>query len=142
MQNQILLLSLYQQTQRTMITFEQFVRQNTKSNERGCRILSSFFERFPKMTMSQAYQSEVERWNEIKTRSERVSKFEAFLQQQGCQEVQSNISESRYYFYKGVKYRFSAHIYPTGSMTKRYEDGSYAIVDFAADPEIINQITY
>lgn len=94
------------------------------------------------MTLSQAYEAEVARWAEVKGLSAKVRDFEQFLQEQGCEVKQSNISESRYYFYKGVKYRFSAHIYPTGSMTSRWDDGSYNVVDFAADPEIINQIQY
>lgn len=127
-----------------MITFEQFSRQYVFTNEKKgyCRLTQNFYDRFQGMTLSQAYQAELVRWAEATGLSAKVREFEQFLQEQGCEAKQSSISESRYYFYNGVKYRFSAHIYPTGSMTSRWEDGSYNVIDLAADPELINEINF
>lgn len=152
---QIFFLSLYQQNEtrnpsssnpkrgsRKMMTYEQFCKPFIYTNEKKgiCRLNSDFRNRFPGMTLKQAYESEIARWSSIVELYNKVKKFEQFLQSQHCQLVESKVSESRYYFYNGVKYRFSSHVYPTGSMTKRWEDGSFAIVDFAADPELINEI--
>ena len=73
-----------------------------------------------------------------KGRFDKIRDFENFLIAQGCKRENSNISESRYYIYNGVKYRFSGHIYPTGSMTNEL----LKVVDLAADPELIDNIKF
>lgn len=127
-----------------MITFEQFSKSYIYVNEKKgfCRLTSGFYQRFGKMTLRQAYESELVRWAEVKERHAKIEKFEQFLLSIGCQRIQSNVSESRYYHYNGVKYRFSSHFYPTGSMTQRYQDGTYSVIDLTADPDLINEIEY
>lgn len=66
----------------------------------------------------------------------KISAFEKFLIDKNARCVQSNKSESRYYYYNGKKYRFSNHIYPTGSMTNEL----LGIVDLCADVELIYEI--
>nr|DAS53782.1 MAG TPA: hypothetical protein [Caudoviricetes sp.] len=66
----------------------------------------------------------------------KIAAFEKFLNDKNARCVQSNKSESRYYYYNGKKYRFSAHVYPTGSMTNEL----LGIVDLCADKELINEI--
>lgn len=66
----------------------------------------------------------------------KISEFEKFLTDKNARCEQSKISESRYYYYNGKKYRFSNHIYPTGSMTNEL----LGIVDLCADIELIYEI--
>ncbi len=66
----------------------------------------------------------------------KISAFEKFLTDKNARCVQSNKSESRYYYYNGKKYRFSAHVYPTGSMTNEL----LGIVDLCADEYLINEV--
>lgn len=68
---------------------------------------------------------------------EKIDAFEKFLIKNGCQCKQSNISESRYYTYNYITYRFSGHIYPTGSMTRNGQ-----MVDFAANPWLIEEVDF
>lgn len=79
-------------------------------------------------------------YNNVVVLKERIAKrdlFESFLRSQ-VEEKQSNISESRYYNYNGVTYRFSSHVYPTGSMTSL--DGSK--IDLCADLHLIDNINF
>lgn len=126
-----------------MLTFEQFINQYTIVNEKKgcCRIKVDFFDRYGKTTLPKAYAAYVEQVSEYMGYREKIKRFEAFLKEQGVEDVQSNISESRYYFYNGVKYRFSAHVYPTGTMTQKWGE-QYVVVDFAADPELIETINF
>ena len=126
------------------MTLEQFRNQYIIVNEKKgcCRIKVDFFNRWGNVSFPQAYAKYVAEISEFMGYREKIKNFETFLREQGTEEKQSNISESRYYFWNGVKYRFSSHIYPTGSMTKKYEDGNYWVVDFAADPQIINEINF
>lgn len=66
----------------------------------------------------------------------KISAFEKFLIDKNARCEQSKISESRYYYYNGKKYRFSAHVYPTGSMTNEL----LGIVDLCADEELIYEV--
>lgn len=66
----------------------------------------------------------------------KISAFEKFLESENAGYQQSNKSESRYYYYKGNKYRFSSHVYPTGSMT----DYTLGVYDLCADKELIYEI--
>lgn len=66
----------------------------------------------------------------------KIAAFEKFLENENASYQQSNKSESRYYYYKGNKYRFSAHVYPTGSMT----DEAMNVYDLCADKGLIYKI--
>lgn len=66
----------------------------------------------------------------------KIASFEKFLESENAHFVQSNKSESRYYYYNGKKYRFSAHIYPTGSITNEL----LGVVDLCADKELIYEV--
>jgi hypothetical protein len=74
----------------------------------------------------------------IKSRWLKIERFEAFLRSQNVEEKQSKISESRYYNYNGVTYRFSSHVYPTGSMTNL----DFGKVDLCADPHLIDNVQF
>ena len=79
----------------------------------------------------------------IHERNEKIHRFEQFLHDHAERIQQSNISRSTYYQYKGTEYRFSNHVYPTGSMTQRNYDGKgYSKVDFAADMDLIDEIKW
>ena len=67
---------------------------------------------------------------------DKIKKFEQYLISQNARCVQSSKSESRYYYYKCKKYRFSSHIYPTGSMT----NDLLGVVDLCADKCLIDEI--
>lgn len=134
---------MYQQKGTTMLTLDQFINNYIIVNEKKgvCRIKVDFFDRWGNTSFPKAYAVYVAEVSEQMGYRTKIKAFETFLKEQGVAEVQSNISESRYYFYNGVKYRFSAHIYPTGSMTQHYE-GNYTVIDFAADPQLIDTIKY
>ncbi|ETD21449.1 MULTISPECIES: hypothetical protein [Prevotellaceae] len=76
--------------------------------------------------------------NELKRLREKVNAFEAFLIEQNVRCIHSSKSESRYYYYNHVKYRFSSHIYPTGSMTNKV----LGIVDLCADRHLIDEVDF
>lgn len=122
-----------------MMTTERLFQLFCKNNTNGAgRKEIRYIERYGDVPFEEAfvvYLSEINQYKELK---EKIEKFENFLNESGVECIQSNISESRYYYYKGVKYRFSSHIYPTGSMT----NSIMGVVDFAADPELINEVVY
>jgi len=121
------------------MTLRQFIKDYTTTRKDGSlRILRDYKEKFGAMPFEQAYEQEQARISKIAERRMRIQAFEEFLIQQGARCENSRISESRYYYYKGVKYRFSAHIYPTGSMTNEMLN----IVDFAADIHLIDDISF
>lgn len=66
----------------------------------------------------------------------KITAFEKFLADKNARCEQSKISESRYYYYNGKKYRFSNHVYPTGSMTNEL----LGVVDLCADKELIYEV--
>jgi hypothetical protein len=74
-----------------------------------------------------------------------ISSFKNFLLANG-QYSRSNISESEYIHYNGCCFRFSGHVYPTGSMTQLAGEGEgwmgYKKVDFAADPKLIYKFQF
>ena len=95
---------------------------------------------FGNMPVVQAYaqykaehDARMAKYEELKNK---IANFEKYLISQNARFVQSNKSESRYYYYNGKKYRFSNHIYPTGSMTNEL----LGVVDLCADKELINEI--
>lgn len=66
----------------------------------------------------------------------KIHAFENFLIERNARFTQSQQSESRYYYFNGKKYRFSNHVYPTGTMTNEL----LGVVDLCADKEIIYEI--
>ena len=118
------------------------LRFTSSSKKKGVRKNAEFRRKFGNMPIMQAYkQYKVEQElldKKILDLRTKINNFENFLRKQGVKCTQSNISESRYYYYNNKKYRFSGHVYPTGSMT----DDLLGVVDFAADPELINEIKY
>jgi UV DNA damage repair endonuclease len=117
----------------TIPTFEQF--KKTFTNGVG-RPEKRFIEQYGNVSFEDAYPLYVTRITKMFSTSDKIDSFEKLLNTLGLQCVQSILSESRYYHYNGIKYRFSSHIYPTGSMT------SDTCVDFAANPELIHTITF
>lgn len=123
---------------------ERFIKNNTTVRKDGSvRMLKCFREKYGEMSVDDAFElfySELERLN---TLHDKVDAFERFLYNEylegRCTRQQSNISESRYYTWNSVKYRFSRHYYPTGSMTA---DFGLKIVDLCANPELIETIKY
>ena len=114
-------------------TFEQFKKTFTNGAGRKER---RFFETYGDVSFEEAYPIYCERIKLVIKRQEKISDFEKYLQSQGVEKIQSNISESRYYYFGGIKFRFSNHVYPTGSMT------SETCVDFTANPEMIDNIKF
>jgi hypothetical protein len=120
--------------------YESFNLRYTKKNE-GLVINADCRHDFPNMTLEEAREAFVkaerprlERLNELIWK---VEMFERWLQLcQGVEPVQSNVSESRYYYFDGYKYRISHHVYPTGSMT----DETLKVVDLCADKELIDEV--
>lgn len=117
----------------TIPTFEQFKKIFTNGAGKPER---RFIEQYGNVSFEDAYPVYVERITSMFSTSEKIEAFEKFLRSLGLEEKQSNISESRYYNYNGMKYRFSNHIYPTGSMTSEF------CIDFAADPQLIHTIKF
>ena len=122
---------------------QMFVNNNTKTRKDGSiRILECFKCRFGNMSIDEAFELH---YAEVMGRVallDKVKEFEKFLwneyREGRCQREQSSKSESRYYRWNGIKYRFSSHVYPTGSMT----DELLGIIDLAANPELINNVKY
>ena len=67
----------------------------------------------------------------------KIDAFEDFLIKNNYQCNQSKISESRYYSFNYLTYRFSGHVHPTGSMTT-----PGIMVDFAANPWLIDEVDF
>ena len=124
-------------TMTTRKLFELFVKHNTKGRD-GITPNAYFKRTYGDISFEQAFESYLTNVNDFLSLKKKIDKFESFLLKEGCQRIQSNISESRYYYYGGIKYRFSSHVYPTGSMT----DKIMGVVDLAADPELINDVIY
>lgn len=95
---------------------------------------------FGNMSVVQAYaqfKAEHEkRCAESERISNKIAAFERYLIANNARFTQSGKSESRYYYFNGKKYRFSAHVYPTGSMTNEL----LGVVDLCADKELIYEI--
>lgn len=117
--------------------YELFVKNNTRHGD-GITPSWMFKRDYNDMSFEEAFNIYINRIGRFKDAIEKVRRFENFLIKEGCDPIKSNVSESRYYFYKGIKYRFSGHVYPTGSMTNEI----LGIVDLAADPELINNINF
>lgn len=120
-------------TKNKIPTLEQFKKTFTNGAGRPER---RFIEQYGNVSFEEAYPLYVERIIEVLSTLDKIVAFEKHLRSLGLEEKQSNISESRYYYHNGMKYRFSAHVYPTGSMT------SENCIDFAADPQLIHTIKF
>jgi hypothetical protein len=114
-------------------TFNLFNRTFTNGAGRPDR---RFVEKYGEMSFEEAYPLYLKEIEKINENSKKINEFEKHLISLGINCTQSNISESRYYNYNGMKYRFSSHIYPTGSMTNEN------CIDFASNPELINNISF
>lgn len=114
-------------------TLQLFTRTFSKSNGKADR---RFIEKYGNVTFEEAYPLYLEMCFGVLGRAKKIDAFEKHLRNIGAKMQQSNISESRYYYLNGMKYRFSSHVYPTGSMT------SEMCIDFAANPEMIDTITF
>lgn len=110
-----------------------FKKQNTNGVGKRER---RFIDTYGDVTFDEAYPVYVAKIQGFFNLQDKIDKFENYLISIGVNCTQSNISESRYYFWNGIKYRFSSHVYPTGSMT------SDICVDFAADKHLINSIEF
>lgn len=119
----------------TQELFKLFCRNNTNGAGRKER---RYIQRYGDISFEEAFPVYLAEMADITGIMDKVKKFEQFLIDKGIECTQSNISESRYYSYNGIKYRFSSHVYPTGSMT----DKILGVIDLAADPELINEINF
>lgn len=121
----------------TQKLYELFVKNNTKGRD-GITPNANFKRTYGEISFEEAFESYLIQVNSFLSLKKRIEEFEHFLQSEGVERIQSGISESRYYHYNGIKYRFSSHVYPTGSMT----DKTMGVIDLAADPELINEISF
>ncbi len=110
-----------------------FIKTFSKSNGKPER---RFFEMFGNVTFEEAYQVHMKKINSHRDMQSKIDAFEKHLIFINAPFSASSVSESRYYDYNGITYRFSSHIHPTGSMTSETK------VDFAANPELINNISF
>lgn len=117
--------------------YECFVKNNTKSRD-GVTPNANFKRTYGDVSFEEAFEVYLKEVSYYIGLREKIDEFENYLQREGTRMEKSNISESRYYYYKGIKYRFSSHVYPTGSMT----NDILGVVDLAADPELINDVVY
>lgn len=122
---------------------KRFISNNTAVRKDGSlRLLACFREKYGNMTLDEAFESFYAEVTGFLSLKDKIKAFENFLRKEvaegRCRYEESRISESRYYRWNGTKYRFSSHVYPTGSMTDKIMN----IVDFAADPELINNVKY
>ena len=95
-------------------------------------------EKYGDVSIETAFQQFKEERMVAVRRYRKLQEFEKFLHNNAQRITQSSQSLSTYYQYNGVEYRFSNHIYPTGSMTN--SDGSK--IDLAADIHLIDKITW
>ena len=114
-----------------------FVKNNTKGRD-GITPNADFKRTYGDVSFEEAFDVYLMGVNSFISLKKKVEDFEKYLLSIGIKRIQSNISESRYYYFNGIKYRFSCHIYPTGSMT----DKAMNVIDLAADPELINEISF
>ena len=113
-----------------------FKKNNTKNRD-SINVNEKFIETYGNVTLEEAfYNVFLPKVNIIDARNYKIEQFEKHLLSIGVEPQQSNRSESRYYYHNGNKYRFSSHVYPTGSMTS--ED----CFDFAADMHLIDDIEF
>lgn len=114
--------------------YKLFVKQNTNAN--NGKILKCYREKYGETPIEEAFEQYYQGICEYDTLCDKVDRFEGYLLRQGIKPTNSNISESRYYHFKGLKLRFSSHVYPTGSMT----DKLMKIYDLCADKHLIDEV--
>ena len=117
--------------------YELFKLGNTKRRD-GITPNASFFRKYGNVTFEEAFEVYLREINSFMELRKKIDEFESFLIGSGCKRIDSGVSESRYYYYNSIKYRFSSHVYPTGSMTNNV----MGVVDLAADPELIENINF
>lgn len=113
--------------------FQMFVKNHRRPNGQPTE---RFIENFGNISFEEAFE---QHWAYVMTREElrrKIAIFERYLLWLGVEPRQSSQSESRYYYYEGCKFRFSSHVYPTGSMTEEL----LKVYDFAANPELIDEV--
>lgn len=114
--------------------YKLFVKNNTNRN--NGKILKCYKEKYGDMPMEEAFEQHYQSICEYEKLCERVDNLETYLLNQNITPVRSNISESRYYHFKGLKLRFSSHVYPTGSMTDRLMN----VYDLCADKHLVDEV--
>ena len=120
---------------------ESFERNFVHENRDGSkRLLAAARERYGTSDMDEAFEKYKQEHLELHRQHEKIRSLEKFLRENATQIAQSRQSESRYYYYNGTVYRLSRHVYPTGSMTRGWPDGTFDKVDFAADPYLIDKV--
>lgn len=117
--------------------FELFILDNTKGRD-GVNPNSNYVRTYGNVSFEEAFEVHLSNVASFVSLNDKITKFEKFLIANDAKVTHSNVSESRYYLYNGIKYRFSGHVYPTGSMT----DKILGIVDLSADPELINEVKF
>lgn len=118
---------------KTIPTLEQFTKSMTNGVGKKDR---RFIEQYGDVSFLEAYPLYVQHIKSFFSIDDKIQAFENYLINLGVEATQSKVSESRYYYWKGVKYRFSSHVYPTGSMTSDF------CVDLAADRHLIDEIQF
>lgn len=125
----------------TLYTFKlTYTKTGGKQGHERMKKNTKYRRTFGNMPVVQAYaqykaehDARMERYEEL---ARKIANFEKYLIENNAHFVQSNKSESRYYTYNGKKYRFSNHVYPTGSMTNEL----LGVVDLCADNYLIDEI--
>ena len=82
--------------------------------------------------------AEIKRLTTLFNREKKITAFEEYLESVGANVNHSSKSESRYYNFDGVVYRFSGHIHPGGSMT----NFDMNKIDLTAEPHLIDNIDF
>lgn len=123
---------------------QSFIERITVKKKDGTRrLLSSFRKEYGNDPDIEKIWQEVEipRLKKIQLKTLLTTKFEQFLKKEveaGRARVeQSKQSESRYYRWNGADFRFSSHVYPTGSMTQHHVLNIYDMTDYDIIFEVI-----
>lgn len=125
----------------TLYLFKQnYTKVVGKEGHRKTKKNTKYRREFGNMPIMQAYaqfkaeqDARMKKYNEL---ANKIANFEQYLIANNAHFEQSKRSESRYYTYNGKKYRFSAHVYPTGSMTNEL----LGVIDLCADEELIYEV--
>jgi len=104
------------------------------------RLLAAARERYGTNDMDEAFEKYKQEHLELHRQHEKIRSLEKFLRENATQISKSRQSQSTYYYYKGTTYRFSDHVYPTGSMTRRWPDGTFDKVDLTVEPYLIDEV--
>lgn len=126
-----------------MTAYEIFTRQYTKIDKQGQRVPNyDFRQRFGEISIDAAWEIEQKRLEDLRKKLEREHILHDFFRnevKEGRARLQrSRVSESEYYHWYGHEFRFSAHRYPTGSMTNELL-GIIDMTDEGATERVIKQ---